>query len=957
MKFSSIICLLSVFIVVFSSGVNAAVKGDVDDSNEIELADAIVSLQVLTGSSVTINDIGIADVNGDTKIGIEEPIYILQTVAELREPEYISTSGSITGIVKGLNTEDQATAILGNDAYLDSCVTDANGSFAFTNVPNGDHYLKIDVNGYVTEKAKKVTVTHRTRRADSSESDPIEFNIERLDSGVFTYHWEEDGSRSGYQQTAHINERPLIQFLDETLEVPAIAAAEKLQRFYNIILSNEVVSWNQEYAYRLLETMEIIPQQKRSSYQSQTLALKPSKWILTDDYIADDITINRSDEGDIITISVAAFVYATPKLILLDGLKGTFFSQRLHHAIVRYVTDNGQDITAVEQILNERYGCTTIISDYTALTAPTTGEDQFSFQSFHSEELVRIINMFEEMPGGYHVVEGLKYLVRRKDGMPHPLYDAPAVAWPTAHDESYIEFMDIAFLNDSIYYVHRLIIHEKSHFIWANLFSEQTKNEWIQAGGWYENPDDPDGWSTTKTTEFVSAYAHGKNPNEDMAESIADYILNPDILKSRSPSKYEFVRDRIMHGSIYLSKIREDLTFEVLNLLPDYNYPGKIKRIDITVSGSPIEDKTVTVELELNIIDKLFDGAQKAIMRIFSEIGTFTDLYVYPVNSDGSILRGSFTLSKYSKNGLWFTDQIVVTDTVGNQRFEGVDDFGWRMYVDNSMEDILAPQYVPNSLALALTQLTPSEISELSGLTLSEIEENGHEVQKLNITWDVLENIKMRDSWPAYAQVTNPGSEAYRLEEHGTFDSIVNQASVDIYITEYYAPGHYGVPYIKMTDQALNVGRHYFSDSPQHEPLSSVYVSTSPNPDVLPPEIDLNRITVTALPVNIAAPNGETLVTIVYYAKDDKSGLGKVSYRLLDPQGISHFEYHYHENFYQIFFVGNPSEWTEYEINVVLPQGSPAGIWGFQELNVSDKAHNTKNYNFVETMHFEILSN
>ena len=26
-----------------------------------------------------------------------------------------------------------------------------------------------------------------------------------------------------------------------------------------------------------------------------------------------------------------------------------------------------------------------------------------------------------------------------------------------------------------------------------------------------------DGWSTTKQIEFVSAYAHGVNPNEDMA--------------------------------------------------------------------------------------------------------------------------------------------------------------------------------------------------------------------------------------------------------------------------------------------------------------------------------------------------------------------------------------------------------------------------------------------------------
>ena len=66
----------------------------------------------------------------------------------------------------------------------------------------------------------------------------------------------------------------------------------------------------------------------------------------------------------------------------------------------------------------------------------------------------------------------------------------------------------------------------------------------LNSAGWYINPDDSDGWSTTKQTEFVSAYAHKKNPNEDMAESISYYIVNPDKLRSRSPDKYEFIRDR-----------------------------------------------------------------------------------------------------------------------------------------------------------------------------------------------------------------------------------------------------------------------------------------------------------------------------------------------------------------------------------------------------------------------------
>ena len=88
-----------------------------------------------------------------------------------------------------------------------------------------------------------------------------------------------------------------------------------------------------------------------------------------------------------------------------------------------------------------------------------------------------------------------------------------------------------------------------------------------------------------------------------MAESIAYFIVNPDKLKSRAFGKYEFVRDRVMQGTIYLSQIREDLTFEVYNLFPDYVFPGKIRRVDIRVEGAPEADKQITIEIELHALD------------------------------------------------------------------------------------------------------------------------------------------------------------------------------------------------------------------------------------------------------------------------------------------------------------------------------------------------------------------
>jgi hypothetical protein len=50
----------------------------------VELDDVISFLQVLSGKELPSNIGNTIDVNGDYKIGLEEVIYILQCVSELR---------------------------------------------------------------------------------------------------------------------------------------------------------------------------------------------------------------------------------------------------------------------------------------------------------------------------------------------------------------------------------------------------------------------------------------------------------------------------------------------------------------------------------------------------------------------------------------------------------------------------------------------------------------------------------------------------------------------------------------------------------------------------------------------------------------------------------------------------------------------------------------------------------
>jgi hypothetical protein len=846
--------------------------------------------------------------------------------------------GRIDGEIQGLDGKP-ATVVVGNELEIRTAVVGADGRFSVAGLPDGVYFVKAEAAGFTLSQPLTVVIGPITRPPLPNEPPPlvagkdaVVFLAKPAGSDTYSYRWSGDASVAGYELAAAVNTPVQVKFLNETVPVADSAAAARLQHDYNIILSNEEGIWNQEYAARVLATMATIPQATRDPYRPNTL--KPSKWVLTERAVADDLDVSRLEAGDTVTLSAAALRYATPQMVLLDGVRGQYFSKRLHHALVRYVTRDGADPDAVERILGERYGVTTRVPDYVALTRSTTSEDAARFTAFRPAELVEIINMFEEMPDGFHAVKGLRYLVRRAFGQPNPRYPASAaVAWPGFMAESYIEFMDSAFLD--LQSTRRLIIHEKTHFLWELLFGAPLRADWAALGGWQR--DVRGEWFTTKSTEFVSAYAHSANPNEDMAESVAAYILNPDVLRSRSPAKYAFVRDRVMQGDRYVAQIRDDLTFQVYNLAPDYHYPGRIQKLAIDVQGRPEADKLVTVKIELAAGDPRFPGAVRAYTRVLSEIGTYVDVYLSPQNAAGTVLSGSFSLSRYAKAGNWMPTDIVLTDQAGNQRYEGRNDFGWKLVVDNPLEIVGKAGYVAHTMKLTV---------------LPQVTANGHTTQKVVATWQIAGNAQL-SRFIVYAALVNAQAGGQPYQAYGTYDPATHTATVEFELSEYAPSGVYSVPFIHFWDEAFNQSSVFFSDSPTDEARQSVPIR-SDNDDVAAPELDVNRLSVTAAPTSPAAPDGETLVKIVYYARDDKSGLGVVSYRLLDPQGGSHFDYHYHANFYTQRFEGDPVAWTRYEIQVLLPRGSAPGMWGLQEMNLADKVGNHRGYNFVETMHFTV---
>ncbi len=427
-----------------------------------------------------------------------------------------------------------------------------------------------------------------------------------------------------------------------------------------------------------------------------------------------------------------------------------------------------------------------------------------------------------------------------------------------------------------------------------------------------------------------------------MAESISYFIIAPDKLRSRSVAKYEFVRDRIMQGNLYLSQFREDLTFQVYNLFPDYVFPGRVRRVDVAVTGGARDDKEIRVEIELHALDRDLEGAAWAFTRVFSSVGTYFDLYLHPVDGNGrrieqgTVLVGTMKLSRYSKAGYWLPGQLKIGDRVGNERSQRNDDFGWKLYVDNPLEDWVPPEYVPRTARL---DIGPERVVE------------GRVVQSIEATWEVSENNAMKEHGACYASVNDEVPTTYRREEYGDFRPAEKLCKVVFRMPDYMPSSRYSLNYINMGDQGRNWNATFFTDEAEDEQPQRIRVRTA-NPDTEPPELDLNRMSVDAEPTNPEQPNGETIVRFIFRVRDNISGYMNASIYLLDPQGISHFVSARHADRYLVFPRGDPTKWKEHTVVHVLPPGSAPGTWGVSNMRLIDRAHNFVHHDFTEVIHF-----
>ena len=891
----------------------------------------------------------------------------------------LNAQSAITFKVTSLKPGDSCTVYVQKSAELHyykiiKSGSDSIATYKFDNLSNGKWEVKIDATGYYFPTAKVVEVNANNKLVEVKLA-PIVLNS----TTNYVYQWSDDSSYMGHAQQSYINTPYSIQVLNTTIKIPDNFSSVTLYNKYGIVLSDELSKWTSEDAYRLFQT--VTGNTLFQTFGEGNPVKINSVWKIVDTEIANDIVIDTVNNIRVVTISKKAFVYANPSVGVLDGIKGRFFSKRLNHAVVAFSTNFGYDKDLINRLALERYGFKFLIPNEEL--KQLMSEDYSNFQEFSAFEKITILNMIEELPEGMHSQANLKFLVRRIAGQVNPKYpSAAAIAWTGLKT---IEFMNSAFQGNDYFNIQRLVLHEKAHFLWEGLFSQQLKNDWADLGGWYLDPTVGSGWSTTKTTEFVSAYSHANNPNEDMAESIAFYVMNPDLLMSRSIRKFEFIRDRIMNGTRYVAMIRKDLTFIVYNLSPDYNYPGKIKRVDIKVEGKSNEDKKITLEIELNIIDSSRDGATSGYTRFSSTIGTIFDVPLNAIDGKGNILRGQVTVSKFLKNGYWSTNQIMVSDAVGNKRFENNNTYGLKLYIDNPLEDLIPPIYLDNTLKLA------TGISKFSSMGPHE-DTNGISTQYVEAKYDLSDKNAITYIGINYAipkldeKGVKVGSQFGVLSNNDIRYYIIDSVNRDLKhityrypIPAYFPKGYYELTSMYLVDEGANPKQAFFMNDTSSFIIAggnlknskhirdSIFIDTK-YPDFIPPILDVNAITIKATPTNPKAPDGETLFEMEFFAKDssaylgNESGLKHGAYNLRDPQG-KQFNFSMQNDFDKIkgnFYYlitdpeGKPGLWRKYKVSTLLPRGSAPGLWGVESILLIDRANNTKNYSFVELVRFDI---
>jgi|GEM_PF-2285549 len=153
----------------------------------------------------------------------------------------------------------------------------------------------------------------------------------------------------------------------------------------------------------------------------------------------------------------------------------------------------------------------------------------------------------QEFPEGVFPMEEARPFVRFKAGLLPQGYGATTVA------DSIVRFFD-RWLQIPDGEKQATTSHELGHALAAETGADRSA-AWLALSGWEsyttQGPYGPEEKFTATIKEAIVSGYGTTSPVEDYAESVAAYRYNPQILRTRSPAKYDFIKHSVFNGIEY----------------------------------------------------------------------------------------------------------------------------------------------------------------------------------------------------------------------------------------------------------------------------------------------------------------------------------------------------------------------------------------------------------------------
>lgn len=880
-----------------------------------------------------------------------EPEYFIDDVGV--GPTHVCSPTTVAGTVSGGGS---VTVTLANDSFVEAQDV-VSGSFAFGHVPPGEYRLFAEGDG------ASFGPTHTVVVRTDGDCKGISLVAQELPkTEAFAFRWrQQDALTSGLEQytkvslgrsAANLISPPLNQTVQESRSLQS-SAADKLESRYQISLESKELKWGSEHAERLLQALDGL----WSLQYDESPVDKPSSWVLTPEYLPNDIEILNVNGALQVRISSETFRYAALTPAVLDGVRGQFFSERLTLAALRFLSGDGRDRGAIEQILVQKFAVS-VVNDLNAacgLTYQTTRECDEAFQLFSSDELLQIAAAFAQLPPSGEQREML-VLMRRKNGVRHPggLDKAKIIPYTNKKLTPYFEFsreaflaMDSAGMRNPVQPIKEIllpgVIAAHASFLWDRVLVDQLKEAWITQTEWRLDPA-TGAWTNDNPTEVGASLPVGvvdSGPKGDFATSVTKYLVAPEELKFRSPRRFEFLKLYIMHGLRYTRKFREDLKFPVLNLRPDFAYPGKIKEAEVVISGAAESHKNMRMKITLEGNDPMEHGASMTYLTLRHKLSR-EQIYVVlyperpdPVYGTSLVLKANQSISKYQQAGFYEVASIVIVDTVGNVTVQKPNSVGLKFFLNNTAVPPEPAELEPGSVKLSISET----IAYGTTVPMFTTEFKVKNPEALESVFDSLINLNT----PRERLMTN------------TIPRLAgNTVRISRPVSPFIPSDLYGVSGIELRSAAQGIEYKFSLDAlmsgGRYLPMPLVEYENS-NGDVTAPELDLNSLSVSAQTLAPDKPNGATKVVVKMKAKDDLSGLRLASYCLRSPLDRLHcgaFDLQLQTD----VLPDGTTEFKEYRGEMYLPAGSAPGEWGVDQVYAVDKVGNGVTHRLSEIVKF-----